>query len=636
MTSNAVKCMAWTAALLVVVCAVFNFVPEASSRRPNVILILTDDQGYGDVGVHGNDVLRTPNMDRLARDGVRIKEFYVMPLCSLSRAGLLTGRYNQRTGVLLPFMGAEVLRHREVTLAEALKAAGYRTALIGKWHLGRYGKYGPLTHGFDEFLGFRDGMIDDYFDSALEHNGLPVRISNYVTDALTDAALRFVEVNRNRPFFLFLSYNAPHVPNQVPLKYEQEYMEKGLSPHLAKVYGMITCLDDGIGRILGSVEKLGLEEETIVVFLSDNGPQMESSRQMQQFRSREWHQMDAMWKGVGRYNANLRGEKATVYEGGIRSPFFARWTGHLPAGKTLEVPASHIDVLPTLLDLCGVPLPEGPELDGRSLAPFLKAGHGEAPDRTLFFWSDAPAMGVRPRLGLNRRNYAVRRGQWKLVGGNELFDLSRDPYEQKNLAERQPERVKELQQAFDRWSQEVVPSDDLVRLPVPVSGEDTPSIMSNMFMGGTIVDIAWARLHEPGLRYGYDKLIRDKITGWEDSNDFIRWHLDVEREGRYEVILQYGCGGSDAGSRIRIASGDARVEFVVEPTSAVDVWRTQGVGFLDLKPGLTTMEIRVLSKPGKSVMDLHEVRLRRVGDAWSTVDSGKEHVRSDDTRRPMG
>ena len=383
MASTMVKGMAWTAALLVVVCAVLHFVPGASSHRPNVILILTDDQGYGDVGVHGNDVLRTPNLDRLAREGVRIKEFYVTPLCATTRASLLTGRYNQRTGVLWPFLGAEVLRHREVTLAEALKDAGYQTALIGKWHLGRYGKYGPLTHGFDEFLGFRDGMIDDYFDTALEHNGLPVRISNYITDALTDAALRFVESNRSRPFFLFLSYNAPHIPNQVPLKYEQEYTEKGLSPHLAKVYGMITCLDDGIGRVLEALEKLGLEENTIVVFLSDNGPQMESSRQMQQFRSREWHRMDAMWKGVGRYNANLRGEKATVYEGGIRSPFFARWVGQLPAGKTLEVAASHIDLLPTLLDLCGFRSRKGRHWTAGAWLRFLtargKSHHGIRP-----------------------------------------------------------------------------------------------------------------------------------------------------------------------------------------------------------------------------------------------------------------
>ncbi len=615
MASGTVKRSAWGATLLFAVFAFLSFVSGASSsERPNIILILTDDQGYGDVGVHGNTILWTPNMDRLAREGVRIKEFYVTPLCSTTRASLLTGRYNQRTGVLWPFRGAEVLRHREVTIAEALKEAGYRTAIVGKWHLGRYGKYSPSTHGFDEFLGFRDGMIDDYFDTALEHNGQPARIGNYITDALTEAALRFVEANQTHPFFLYLSYNAPHIPNQVPEKYEREYVERGLPPHLAKVYGMITCMDDGIGRILKALKKLGLDEKTVVLFLSDNGPQMETSRQMQQFRSPEWEAMDSMWKGAARYNANLRGEKSTVYEGGIRSPFFARWPGHLPAGKTVEVAAAHIDVLPTILDLCDVPIPEGPPLDGKSLAPLLRAGRGDALHETLFFWSDAPVtQGSSPRMSIPRRNYAVRRGQWKLVAGKELYDLSRDPSEQKDLADRQPEMVKELQAAFDGWVQEVVSEEDLVRLPVPISGEDTPSIMSNMFLGGTVVDIAWASLRGEGLRYGYGKLIRDKITGWQDPNDFIRWDLDVEREGRYQVILQYGCGASD-GSRIQIAAGGNRIEVAVEPTPAADVWRTQSVGFLDLRQGRSTLEIRVLSKSGKQGMDLHEVRLKWVGE----------------------
>ncbi len=605
------KCRALCASLFLVVLALPSFVCSASSsRRPNIILILTDDQGYGDVGVHGNTVLRTPNMDRLAEEGVRIKEFYVTPLCSTTRASLLTGRYNQRTGVLWPFRGAEVLRHREVTIAEALKEAGYRTAIVGKWHLGRYGKYSPSTHGFDEFFGFRDGMIDDYFDTALEHNGQPARIGNYITDALTEAALRFIEANQTHPFFLYLSYNAPHIPNQVPQRYEQEYVERGLSPHLAKVYGMITCMDDGIGRILETLKKLGLDENTVVIFLSDNGSQMETSRQMQQFRSPEWEAMDSLWKGAARYNANLRGEKSTVYEGGIRSPFFARWPGHLPAGKTVNVAAAHIDVLPTVLDLCGIPIPEGPPLDGKSLAPLLRAGRGDGLHETLFFWSDAPVTeGSSPRMSVPRRNYAVRKGRWKLVAGKELYDLSRDPSEQKDLADRHPEMLKDLQQAFDRWAQEVVSEEDLLRLPVPVSGEDTPSIMSNMFLGGTVVDIAWADLHGEGLRYGYGKLIRDKITGWQDPNDFVQWHLDVEREGRYEVILQYGCGAAD-GSRIQIAAGGNHIEVAVEPTPAVDVWRTQSVGFLDLRRGHSTLEIRVLSKSGKQALDLHEIRLR--------------------------
>ena len=608
MDCGLLKRLAWGASLLFVTFASQSFVSGAgASRRPNIILILTDDQGYGDLGVHGNPILQTPNMDRLANEGARIKEFYVTPLCSTTRASLLTGRYNQRTGVLWPFRGAEVLRHREVTLAEALKEAGYKTAIVGKWHLGRYGKYGPLTHGFDEFFGFRDGMIDDYFDTTLEHNGRPARISNYITDALTEAALRFVEAHQSHPFFLYLSYNAPHIPNQVPEKYEQEYVERGLPSHLAKVYGMITCMDDGIGRILETLKKLGLDEKTVVIFLSDNGPQMETSRKIQQLRSPEWRRMDAMWKGVARYNGNLRGEKTTVYEGGIRSPFFARWPGHLPAGKTVDVAAAHIDVLPTILDLCDVPLPEGPPLDGKSLAPLLMAGRGEPFRRTLFFWCHAPdTQGASPRLSVPRRNYAVRRGQWKLVGGEELYDLSRDSSEHKNVADRHPEMVKELREAFARWADEVVTGENLLRLPVPISGEDTPSTMSNMFLGGTVVDIAWARLHGPGLQYGYDKLIRDKITGWQDPNDFIRWDIDVEREGRYEVILQYGC---EAGSRIQIAAGGDRIERVVEPTPAPDVWHTQTVGFLKLERGLSTLEIRVLSKTGKPVMNLHEVRL---------------------------
>ncbi len=595
----------------------------AAPGRPNVILILTDDQGHGDVGIHGNSILRTPNMDRLAREGVRVKEFYVTPLCATTRASLLTGRYNQRTGVLWPFWGHEVLRHREITIAEALKEAGYRTAIIGKWHLGRYAEFGPWSHGFDEFFGFRDGMIDDYFDTALEYNGRPARINGYITDALTEAAIRFVRTNQNRPFFLYLSYNAPHIPNQVPQKYEQEYIDRGLSSHLAKVYGMITCLDDGIGRILETLEKLGLDEKTIVLFLSDNGPQMETSRHMQQFRSPQWQRMDAMWKGVARYNSNLRGEKAGVYEGGIRSPFFARWPGRFPAGKTLDIAAAHIDVLPTILELCGVTRPQGPPLDGKSLAPFLESGKGSTLHEKLFFWSDRPPprSGYTPgsggdRVVYPRENWAVRAGPWKLVRGTELYHLKNDPSERKNLATRHAGIVHELQQAFDRWADEAIQGQDLSRPSVvPVDPEaETPSVMTNLFLGGTVIDIAWAGLHGPGLRYGYGKLIRDRITGWESSDAFLRWDLHVKRQGRYEVILQYGCATADAGSRILIKGAEDRFEFVLEPTPAADVWETRSVGFLYLHNGLSTLEIRPLSVAGKQVMDLHEVRLKWAGD----------------------
>lgn len=595
----------------------------SSPGRPNIILILTDDQGYGDVGLHGNDKIRTPNMDRLAHEGVRISEFYVTPVCSTTRACLLAGRYNQRTGVPWAGGGAEVLRHREVTIAEALKKAGYKTAIVGKWHLGGYGKYSPSTHGFDEFLGFRAGMIDDYFDTPLEYNGQPVRISGYITDALTEAALRFIEENRKDPFFLYLPYNAPHLPLHVPQKYEEEYLRQGLPLGLAKIYGMITCIDDGIGRILERLEKLGLDENTAVFFLSDNGPQLETSLlRKNRLQNPVWQRLDAMWKGVDRYNGNLRGEKRDVYEGGIRSPFFARWPGHFPEGKILDMAAAHIDVLPTILELCGVTRPEGPALDGKSLAPFLKSGKGKTLHEKLFFWSDPPAGGGGyvaasggARMSYPRENWAVRSGSWKLVYGTQLYHLERDPYEQKNVAARHPEIVKELQEAFDRWADEVILEEDLVRLPVPVSpDEETPSLMTNVFLGGTLIDIAWAQLHGQGLRYAYDKLIRDKITGWESSNAFLRWDIDVKRQGRYEVILQYGCPAADAGSRIQISGGEDSIELVVEPTPSIDVWRTSSVGFLSLQRGRSTLEIRPLSVAKKQVMALHEVRLRWSGE----------------------
>lgn len=595
--------------------------------RPNIIVILTDDQGYGDLSIHGNTLIQTPNMDRLAKEGVRVKEFYVTPLCATTRASLLTGRYNQRTGVFWPAKGAEVLRHGEVTIAEALKEVGYHTSIIGKWHLGRYGQYSPLTHGFDEFFGFRDGMIDDYFDTTLEHNGRPTQIHNYITNALTEAALRFVQTNQHQPFFLYLSYNAPHIPNQVPEKYEQVYIDQGLPSQLAKVYGMISCLDDGIGKILQTLQKLHLDERTIIFFLSDNGPQMETGREMKQFRSPEWQNLDAMWKGVERYNSNLRGDKSSVYEGGIRSPFFARWPGQFPAGRTLDMAAAHIDLLPTILELCGLKDLRKTFLDGKSLAPFLKSGKGHTLHKRLFFWSDPPSFSVNNTHGVSnleisypRNNWAIRSGPWKLVRGIELYHLENDPYEQTNLATFHPEIARELKNAFNLWADELW-ADELARgeefFPplIPVGPEEqTPSIMTNVFLGGTVIDIAWAQLHGPTIHYDYDKLVRDKITGWETSKAFLRWNIDVKRKGKYEVILHYGCSREDAGSRIQIKGGEDLFEFVLDPTAAMNVWETRTVGYLHLQKGQSTLEIRALSVPGKAIMDLHEIRLRWLPD----------------------
>ena len=278
------------------------------TKLPNIILIMTDDQGYGDLGIHGNKDIHTPNMDRLAHEGVRFENFYVSPVCSPTRASLLTGRYNYRTSVLTSHGGACILPPGEVTIAEVLRGAGYRTALVGKWHLGRSGRWGPLAQGFDDFLGFRDGMIDDYFDSFLEHNGRQAWAPDYITDVLTEGALRFIDENQKTPFFLYLAYNAPHIPIQVPAKYTEQYLKRGLPLHLSQLYGMISCVDDGIGRILARLKKVKLEENTVVFFLSDNGPQYHNNPQL----IRRYDTLCEEWNGTMRTSADKRGQFTRV------------------------------------------------------------------------------------------------------------------------------------------------------------------------------------------------------------------------------------------------------------------------------------------------------------------------------------
>ncbi len=584
---------------------------EVAARRPNVVLILTDDQGYGDLGITGNTVLKTPNIDRLAGEGVMFRNFYMAPICAPSRASLLTGRYHQRTGVPYADGPTDVLRLREVTIARALKGAGYKTALIGKWHLGRFAVNGPLAHGFDLFFGFRDGMITFYNDAILEQNGKPVRTNGYVTDVLTDAALRFVEENRTKPFFLFLSYNAPHLPMKVPIRYEEPYNKPGISAHLAKLYGMITHLDMSIGRVLTRLKELEIEDNTIVIFLSDNGAQKGTVGFV---KSAESDRLDELWRGVDRFNAGLRGQKGTVYEGGVRVPFIARWPNRFPKAKVVDSLAAHIDLLPTILELADVPVPEGLQLDGKSIAHILRSGEGARVHEKLFLWCDPAADYHTSRMTYPKNNYAVRSGPWKLVKGTELYNLDEDPFESRNVIDQRQEIARELKMAFDIWSEDVIPREDLQPLPIPIDGEDTPSYGSNIFRGGTLVTLRWAQLHgDGGIRFAYNKNIRDRLTDWTSPTDYISWPVDVLREGLYEVVLQYGCARSDAGSRIRISAGDSTLEAVVEPTPAIDVWQDWNVGTLKLTRATKRLTIRPLSIAGPHVMDLREVRLKWVG-----------------------
>ena len=426
----------------------FTFAVET---RPSVIVVMTDDHGYGDFGLHGNRHIRTPTLDRFARDGVQFSRFYVGPVCSPTRASLMTGRYHYRTGVLHTSRGAAKMHGEEVTVAERLAAAGYRTGIFGKWHLGDNYPMRPNDQGFNEALIHKSGAIgmqsdspSSYFDPRLWHNNEPLPTKGYCTDVFFDAALRFIEANRERPFFVYLPTNAPHTPLDVPPRYVERYKTLGLDDTTARVYGMVENIDENFARLLATLDQLELRENTLVVFLTDNGAQQ------------------------ARYNAGLRGRKGTVYEGGIHVPGFFQWPSRVPGQRSIDRIAAHIDLFPTILEACAAPLGDGPPIDGMSLLPLLtgKTPADGWPERTLF---------IQCHRGLQVKRYqhfAAITQRLKLVGypgtfGDEaldttskppvleLYDLASDPEEKNDLAAKAPVELARLRQAYETWFEDV-------------------------------------------------------------------------------------------------------------------------------------------------------------------------------------
>lgn len=453
-----------TMTFLIPVLALFcNAVPSkpANAKQPNVLVIITDDQGYGDLGCHGNPRIKTPNLDRLAGQGIEISSFYVCPVCSPTRACLLTGRYNYRTGICDTFLGRSMMFADETTLAEHLAAAGYVTGIFGKWHLGDSFPMRSMDQGFQNSLVHRGGGLrqasdhpdnEGYFNPTLYLNGVAAKQSGYCSDVYAAAAISFIEANRARPFFVYLPFNCPHSPLEVAKEEVAPYRNPPLSlrdfPAIgqpvgsgfsadttAKVYAMVTNVDRNVGNVLSALDRLELANDTIVIFLTDNGPQQP------------------------RFNAGMRGLKGTVYDGGIRVPFFMRWPARLPAGKKVDLVAAHIDVVPTVLAACQVvPAKDSKPFDGIDVLPILEGKKSSQLDRTLFFqWH-------RGNIPEARRACAVRTDRWKLVQakgnqGNELtgeepfelFDIQTDPFETKDVAAANPEIVESLSQRYEQW-----------------------------------------------------------------------------------------------------------------------------------------------------------------------------------------
>lgn len=430
--------------------------PQASAlplgSRPNIVLIITDDQGYGDFACHGNPIIKTPNLDRLHAASVRFTDFQVSPTCSPTRCSIMTGKHEFRSGVSHTILERERMALRAVTLPQVLKTVGYSTGIFGKWHLGDEPEYQPNRRGFDEVFVHGAGGIgqtypgscgdapdNSYFNPAILHNGKFVKTQGYCTDVFFRQATHWIEQQKERgPFFAYISTNAPHDPLIVPEKYERLYTDR-VPERTAKYWGMITNIDENVGRLLDQLNAWGIDRDTLVVFMNDNGGT----------------------HGCKLFNAGMKGQKGSMWLGGTRAASFWSWPGKLQPRDVNRL-AAHIDILPTLAELAGATIPaEAGALDGGSLVPLLKNPSADWPDRYLIThvgrW---PKGAVIDDFQYVRA--AIRNTNFSLVftSPNEppqLYDLRNDYGQQKNIAGEHPEVLAQLKEKYDQWWREVRP-----------------------------------------------------------------------------------------------------------------------------------------------------------------------------------
>jgi arylsulfatase A-like enzyme len=553
--------------------------------HPNVVIILADDQGWGDLSHSGNGNLSTPHIDQLAIQGVSFDRFYVQPVCSPTRAELLTGRYHLRSGVNGTSQGQERLDLDEVTLADVFRAAGYATAAFGKWHNGTQYPYHPNGRGFDEFYGFCSGHWGNYFSPVLELNGELVRGSGYLADDLTERAMDFLEENKDRPFLLYLPLNTPHSPMQVPDRWWDEFKGKSLpmslSSELAEdldftkaALAMCENIDWNVGRLMGKLETLGLDENTIVIYFSDNGP------------------------NSTRWNGGMKGRKGSTDEGGVRTPFFIQWKSTLAAGQVVPQIAGAIDVLPTLVDLAGIPLPPTKPLDGKSLLPLLLDGQQvDWADRTIYnHWNGQTSL---------------RTQQFRLDKDGNLFQMVSDPSQTSPVNEQFPEVVQQLLAVKEAWEEEMELERDGSLRPFTLAHPDARFTQLPARDGMAHGNI------QRSNRFPNDSY----FTNWVSVLDSITWDVEVLSEGDYQVEAYYTCGEADIGSKVLMKIGASTLEFQMEQPhdppirgmendrvkrmeSYVKDFKPMHLGTIQLTPGRTFVTLKALDIPGSQVMDL--------------------------------
>lgn len=495
------------------------------SKQPNVIIILTDDAGIGDFGFNKNPLIKTPNLDKLAQQSTQFINFYVSPVCAPTRASLLTGNFAEATGVYDTYNGGAVMATEEITIAEMLQKNGYQTGIFGKWHLGDNYPYRPIDQGFNESIVFKGGGIgqpgdhdnyfagdSSYFNPVLYHNEKRVNTKGYCSDVFTDETINFIRKNQNKPFFAYLSFNAPHTPLQVPDKYysiyedlkikdfselgsksNPEMREKDLED-AKRVYGMMTNIDENIGRLITDLRKQDLLENTLIIFLSDNGPEQ------------------------NRYRMGLRGKKSQVYQGGIKSPLLVSLPGIFPGNKEIADLVAHIDLLPTIVDICEITQSSNPEIDGRSMMPLLNDKHSNFENRTLFFeWGRG--------FPIPYQNFAAMNDRFKLVAhtyqptgleGCELFDLQADPGESINVIKQNIPIAQKLKQEMENWYFKIASH--------PNNRKTHPAIVGTKYENPVILNRNDAK-GSAGI--------------WTQEEIFGYWDIRIAESGKYSIKVKF-------------------------------------------------------------------------------------------------
>ena len=564
-------------------------------QQPNVVIILTDDQGWGDLSYNGNENLSTPNIDDIARKGAVFSNFYVSPVCSPTRAEILTGRYHLRGGVQSTSTGGERLDLDETTIADVFKQAGYKTATFGKWHNGMQYPYHPNGRGFDEFYGFASGHWGDYFDpKLLEHNGKLVQGEGYIINDITNKALDFIEQHQDKPFFAFLSYNTPHSPMQVPEKWWDNFEDTSLEMRHKDVekedvqftkaaLAMVENIDWNVGKVIDKLQNVGIEKNTIVVFMSDNGPN-------------SW-----------RWNGGMRGRKGSTDEGGTRVPFFIKWPGMIQQGLHITKISAAIDILPTLADLAGIPADTRHPVDGKSLNPLITS-EGEKPswnDRLIFsYWNGRTS---------------VRNSTYRLDHQGRLYNIREDRGQRHNLSDQKPDIARQLSSAVKQWEKEMKAENYQKNRPFTVGHPDflyTQLPARDGIAHGTI---------ERSNRYPNATF----FTNWKTTSDSITWDIEVLESGTFDVTLYYTISPNDIGAELALLTeSDTLTTTISQPhdppltgmehdrveriESYVKDFKPLPMGRIDLEKGRRVLKLEADQIPGRYAADIRLILLKRM------------------------